>query len=49
MNTGRTVCEDKILVPDDQEEQKFLEAIQDPEKRAAVIAVLRSAGLLPVC
>lgn len=41
-----SAAEQKRLAPDDQEDSEFLEAIQDPEARKQVIAILKHAGLI---
>lgn len=49
MNTGTITRANKheTLAPDDAVDRAFLEAIQDPEKRKEVIAILVRAGLIP--
>lgn len=48
MNTQPKVSNDnKAIAPDDNEESKFLDAIQDAEKRNQVILILKHAGLIP--
>lgn len=48
MNTPPKVSNDnKTLAPDDSEESKFLDAIQDAEKRHQIILILKHAGLIP--
>lgn len=41
-----SAAEQKTLAPDDQEDSEFLEAIQEPEARKQVIAILKHAGLI---
>ena len=41
-----TVC-DRAAEDLRREDTAFLEAIQDPEKRRQIIAILEAAGLLP--
>ena len=50
MNTNTAqnyAAKQRTLAPDDTEDQRFLEAIKDQEKRKEVIAILKRAGLIP--
>lgn len=49
MNTtalDRSAAEQKTLAPDDQEDTKYLAAMQQKEKRDALIQFLKLRGLL---
>lgn len=41
-----SAAEQMTLAPDDQGDSDFLNAIQDPEARKQVIAILKHAGLI---
>lgn len=50
MNTNTAACsmaKQEQLAPGDTDDQRFLEAIQDPEKRREAITILKRAGLIP--